>query len=277
MIKILPIIVIFMSLSSCGYVPTNHPIVIEDLSNPSLGINDLTIDFMSWNIHKEGNDKNWIKDILNSNCTKNPDIILFQEASLNTGLKYALQVKNINWKFLPNAIKDNRYTGVLTASNSLGINQISLISPAKEPFTETPKVILVTSHVLNSGGAVLVANVHGLNFVCLSDFKDQIEDLYNKLLPFKNHPIIISGDFNTWSSERVSILEQFFPQLDLYEETVNNATTPPWYVWFFTTAEKLPLDRIYYSHKKLSIISSEALDCVESSDHKPIYIKFKIL
>jgi len=272
------IILIFFSLLlvSCGYVPIDSPIIIEETSNANLH-NNSTIDLLSWNIHKEGNKKQWIRDILNTDCTKSPDIILFQEASLNTGLKHVLKVKNINWKFLPNIIKDNTYSGVLTASNSFGKNVISLTSVGKEPITETPKVILITSHISRSGNTIILANVHGLNFVSIGKFKDQIRHLYDELLVFKNHPIIITGDFNTWSSERVSILEQYFSELNLQEELIINITTPPWYVWTLTTVEHIPLDRFYYDPNKLSIISSEALDCVGSSDHKPIYIKFKAL
>jgi endonuclease/exonuclease/phosphatase (EEP) superfamily protein YafD len=286
--SILLFIIIIIFFSSC-YTPALSPLVIKGLENvqgikkPLPDIKGPTIRLLSWNIHKEGNEKNWINDILNTDCTRNPDIILFQEAKLNAGLKYVLKVKNLDWRFVANAIKNKEYTGVLTASQSVSLNDIPLISDEKEPMAETPKAILITSYLVNTNGIntpLLVANVHGLNFVAHKDFYQQIEKLYQALLPHvKEMAIIVAGDFNAWSSKRVSILNEYFSKLDLKEvTTLQNVTTSSWFVRLFTLEGKLPLDRVYYSHKKLVLneCESKVLDCVHSSDHKPLYMEFLI-
>lgn len=275
--SLLPVVFLIL-LCSCGYTPTSSPLIITGGEKSLPALQGPVIKFMSWNIHKEGNEKNWINDILNTDCTKDPDILLFQEASLNAGLKYVLKVKDLDWKFVSNAIKDKEYTGVLTASKSNSSINIPLISDGREPITETPKVSLITSCVVNTKGMktpLLIANVHGINFVRLKDFDGQIKNLYDKLLPYvEDRAIIVAGDFNTWSSDRVSILNKYFSKLKLEEIKLKKAATPAWYVWLFTPVERLALDRVYYSVNKLSIETSEVLDCVKSSDHKPIYIEF---
>ena len=241
--------IIFISvlifLSSCGYTPTTSPLVIESIATsppPQQNINGPVVKFLNWNIHKEGNEQEWLNDILVGNCTKDPDITLFQEAKLDVGLKYALKVKNLGWKFVPNAILDGEYVGVLTASKSKSLFNIPLVSPGREPITETPKVALITSYNVSTNGTnlnLLVANIHGMNFVDQVSFENQLSLLNASLLPHVGtKAIIVSGDFNTWSSKRISTLNNYMSRLSLVEVPLTNITTPPWYAWIFPVIEK---------------------------------------
>jgi len=287
--KLSLLIIFIIFLCSC-YKPVFSPGVIKGPGDTEgsvkavSGFEGPTIRILSWNINKEGNEKKWINDILNIDCTHDPDIILFQEAKMNAELKYVLQVKNLDWKFVPNAKKNNEYTGVLTASQSLSIDDTLLISVGREPLAKIPKTILVTSYLVHKSGKdipLLVANVHGLTFASVENFYSQIEELYRLILPYmEESAIIVAGDFNAWSAARASFINEYLSRLDLKEvSSLQNATTPSWFIRLITPAEKLPLDRVFYSYKKLSIDESKSrvLDWITSSDHKPLYIEFRIL
>jgi endonuclease/exonuclease/phosphatase (EEP) superfamily protein YafD len=290
--KFLFSIIFILFIGSC-YTPTISPLVIKGIESPAAaaagsdrsasGIAGPVIRILSWNIHKEGNDKKWINDILDTNCTLIPDIFLFQEAKMNAGLKYILQTKKLDWRFVPNAVKNDVYTGVLTASPALTLKDTMIISAGREPLAKTPKTILITSYPVKTEDTtitLMVANVHGLNFGAVEDFYRQIEQLYELLLPHAGkEAMIVAGDFNTWSTERKSFVDESLSKLDLKEvTTLQNVTTPSWFVRLITPAEKLPLDRVYYSYKKLTVdeFNSKVLECVHSSDHKPIYVEFRI-
>ena len=277
-------------LCSCGYKPTVSPVVIDTIETSTK--NDITgpvIKFLNWNIHKEGNEKKWLHNIKNQNCTKKPDIISFQEAKIDTGLKYALKFKKFDWTFVSNGILRGEYIGVLTASKSKSLFHQVLVSEGREPITETPKVSLITSYNVNTNGTVtglLVANIHAMNFVKLDNFKKQLSDLKKALLPYVGtKAIIVSGDFNTWSSQRTHELNRLMASLGLVKAPLKKITTPPWYAWWLPIIEKLPLDHVYYSDQKLAIKKSEVIQtkkwwrkggCINSSDHKPIYIEFLV-
>ncbi len=213
---ILLILIIF--ISSCGLIPARGIIKEEDTFSLQ-PLNDSSIKVLVWNIHKEGNSRDWGEDYHKIYEDKKPDIIVLQEARLNTGLQHALKTsKEMGWIFSSNIEERNRdtYSGVLTASKAKPYEQYSITTEGLEPVVKTPKTTLITRYQLSpSKKSLLVINIHGLVMTNLEKFKAQIFEIVNTTSGH-NGPIIFAGDFNTRNKERSSfLLKELKEKLDL--------------------------------------------------------------
>ena len=82
-----------------------------------------------------------------------------------------------------------------------------------------------------------------------------------------NHqgPMILAGDFNTWSEERLAIIEEIAARLSL--TPANFKTDLVRKVFGYT------VDRVYYRGLTLQVAS---IIEVSSSDHNPLWVRFKL-
>ena len=89
---------------------------------------------------------------------------------------------------------------------------------AAEPLITLPKSALVTWYRIHgTGRSLAVANVHSVNFTLdLTVYQRQIENVIDVLAPHKG-PIVLAGDFNTWSPVRVQVLEDAAARIGLVE------------------------------------------------------------
>ena len=155
-------------------------------------------------------------------------------------------------------------TGVLTAS----MVEPDFVCPlrAAEPLIRFPKTILITRYPLaDTHSSLMVANIHMINFApSLASFRDQANQMLEVLV---NHegPMILSGDFNTWSEERLVIIEDMAGRLQL--EPVSFKNDPARKVFGNI------LDRVYYRGLKLD--EAEVIE-VTSSDHNPLRVRFRL-
>jgi endonuclease/exonuclease/phosphatase (EEP) superfamily protein YafD len=233
-----------------------------------------------WNIHKEGNSRDWVEDYGKIYEDKRPDIILLQEARLNTGLKYALHrtSKEMGWIFSPNIIETNHdtYSGVLTASKVKPYEQHSITTEGLEPVVKTPKTSLITTYKLSpSNKLLLVVNIHGINMANFEKFKAQLFKIVNRISGY-NGPIIFAGDFNTRNKERLRFLSsELKDKLGL--ETVSFTKEDKKAIKRFPFSTT-PLDNIFYSYRDLEVKqeSPDVLETIKSSDHKPLFVEFKV-
>ena len=253
--------------------------MIEEDTFSTKSLNDSSIKVLDWNIHKEGNSSDWIEDYNKIYKDKNPDIIVFQEARLNTGLKQALKTgKEMGWIFSSNIEERNHdtYSGVLTASKAKPSGQFSITTEGLEPIFKTPKTTLITTYKLSPSNKVLmVVNIHGINMVNLEKFKAQLFKIADKIRGHSG-PIIFVGDFNTRNKERLSFLfKEIKNKLDL--EAVPFVKEDKKEIKHFLFSS-IPLDHIFYSSKELELKkdSPDVLETIKSSDHKPLFVEFKV-
>ncbi len=78
-------------------------------------------------------------------------------------------------------------------------------------------------------------------------------------------PIVMTGDFNTWSDARTAIVKETAGRLDL-KPVIFNKGRP-------TAIFSHAVDHIYY--RGLIPVNTVALE-VDTSDHKPIVVTFKL-
>jgi len=233
----------------------------ESFSETELGSN--YIEVLTWNILK-GDRRSWNKDF--QSISYNMDLVLIQEAYLNENVLDGLKRGEMGWVFSPSFFyaANNVPTGVLTASYAQPIYCRAL--RVREPIIRTPKSSLITKYrLVGKEQILLVANVHAINFALgTTSFKSQAFELRNEL---QSHPgpIILAGDFNTWSANRLKSLHEVTEHLGL--KSVKFTTDHRKKVF------KKAVDHIFY--RGLEVVSARVLR-VRSSDHNPMIVEFMV-
>ena len=129
-----------------------------------------------------------------------------------------------------------------------------------------PKTIIITRYpLLNTPHALMIANVHMINFAPhLTAYIDQAQRM-EEILATHPGPMILSGDFNTWSAQRLAIIDDMVARLKL--EPVDFKSELGRKVFGYT------VDRVYYRGLTLE---EARVDEVTSSDHNPLRVRFRL-
>jgi len=226
-----------------------------------IGLNPNSISLLNWNTYKGGK-KNWAEDF--HQLSQHKDIITLQEARLNKALHSTLDSLKLYWELTTAFLYNEDEVGVLTASN---------VSPSKlcsihshEPVIKLPKTLMVSKYpILGHDKELLVANIHSINFTLgIDKYAEQINVLQDVI---KQHqgPVIVAGDFNSWSSSRVEIIKQFEQVLSLKSLQYQNHNR--------TTVFGYAIDHVFYRGLTPSSIETPKVD---SSDHNPIMVNFSV-
>jgi endonuclease/exonuclease/phosphatase (EEP) superfamily protein YafD len=270
------VFVFLFLFASCGYTPVEKAFTISGDAYREAVMDGSSIRILNWNIHKEGNEKPWRDDFLRIVAEKRPHIITFQEARMETGFRSLFDEDlRIGWAFSPNTFqkKYDAYCGVLTASPSRPDAVQAMLSNGFEPITRTPKAALFTRYDLGPDNpALLVVNVHGINFkIGLDDFKDQLGEIFDRIADHRG-PVVLAGDFNTWRESRLAFLAESATAAGL--KAVDFAPENHW----IESLSDNPLDHIFYSQALLAptVGSSDVLEEVETSDHRPLYVELTL-
>lgn len=240
-----------------GYRPGNIKVTAK--SDSELDANHISL--LNWNIYK-GQRDNWASDFKKQ--IQHQDIVVLQEALLKQALFQALSTQQLNWSLNTAFYYDDVQAGVLTASRVRALRSCGL--RAEEPLIKIPKTILVSEYRLSNGEQnLLVANIHAINFTLGTEaYEQQITSLTNAI---RHHtgPLIVAGDFNTWSDSRMGIVNDMAERLLLTAVTYKSHNR--------LTVFGNPLDHVFY--RGLELIKEETLS-VNSSDHNPIRVTFRV-
>ena len=228
--------------------------------SPHNELDSADIRVVNWNIQK-GGDPEWMADL--TTLKNEPNLMLFQEASINTGASDDVAVDHYR-SFAPGYRTFRSLTGVMTLSTAKPLTQCNLVS--LEPWLRSPKATIITEYGLtDTDETLLVVNIHAINFTFgISAFKVQIE---RALSVMDEHagPILLSGDFNTWHARQSEVLHGMTKRLGLkmldYEED------------FRKRAFGQPLDHIYV--RGLKVINATT-NRVSSSDHNPMSARLSL-
>jgi len=243
---------------------------------------------LTWNIEK-GQDASWIFDL--THHLPQSDILLFQEAALEVGQEQlSLPAKrNFAQYFAPGYQQGDPQTGVITASRWPAAGDCALT--AREPWLGTPKATSIarfqvapveSAQPAGDDGpdseqdvfinrstteplTLLIVNVHAINFALgLDAYTAQFEAI-GRVTNDHRGPLIVGGDFNTWSKQRTEWLEKFLRNFGLAGVSFN----PDYRTAIFSR----PLDHLYV--RGLEVQASKVLE-VETSDHNPLWIRVKL-
>ena len=229
--------------------------------NQQPGLNPEAIRLLNWNVYK-GTSEDWPVDF--KRLSRDSDIVALQEAQLHTEFKNGLEQRPLHWDLTTAFTYGGAETGVLLASKVKPVALCAL--RANEPVISIPKSALVTEYpVQGTQQTLMVANIHMINFSFGTDaYSEQLSQLKQVLLQHEG-ALVVTGDFNTWSDARLSVLHDLVSELKLtaaeYEED------------FRMTVFGSALDHVYYRGLEASKVSMEQVD---SSDHNPMTVTFKL-
>jgi endonuclease/exonuclease/phosphatase (EEP) superfamily protein YafD len=225
----------------------------EALTAPHLRI-------MSWNLHK-GEDEGWEADL--ARYAAGHDLVLLQEAVLSDAVRQVIERAGLDWLMSGAFAFNGQERGVLVAARARAVDSCAL--RAFEPLFPLPKSALVVRFRLAGGTTLAVANLHGINFTLgLGRFREQLEAVAAELARHDG-PVILAGDFNTWSLARHEVLVEVASRLNLtaveFEPDGRRRTFGQ------------HLDHFYFRGFTLVRASSPE---VTSSDHNPVLVELEL-
>ena len=249
-----------VSISSCETSQTQHYSDNKRDSAHELDSNKITL--LNWNIYK-GEKKNWAKDF--RQLSDGQDLVIIQEARLSPEVKETLKKQSIHWTLNTGFVVNDEATGVLTGSRVKAASSCGLRTT--EPFLRLPKTVLVNKYDLSgTNEKLLVANIHSINFTLGTEvYSEQIKTLTAAITQHQG-PVIVAGDFNSWSEDRKQIIDDMVTELSLKAVTYQSKNR--------VTIFGNEIDHVFY--RGMESVASEAQQ-VTSSDHNPIKVTFRVL
>lgn len=220
-----------------------------------------------WNIYK-GKKEAFSHDF--QKMSRKSDLILIQEAvDSKKVIKNFSALGEYEFVFASSWIDGDKKiaTGVSTGSSATALDIQWYQSVNREPILKTPKLSLATSYEFaNSDKKLLLVNVHALNFVGSEKFSYMLRQTITLT---KNHvgPLIIAGDFNTWSKKKLASMEAELTGIGMNSVSFINDRR--------TRFLGKPLDHIWI--RGLKVKSSKVYGKVNSSDHKPMSCELELI
>jgi len=214
-----------------------------------------------WNVHKEA-DAGWDLDL--AKFARTSDALLLQEIVSIAPLRDILLDAGMRWVMASSFFFESNDIGVLTATRIAPL--ASCTQRAVEPIIRIPKsAVFNWFRIAGSKETLAVGNIHGINFeLGVSSYRGQMEALVAALAGHRG-PIIVAGDFNTWSDERDQLVTETFARIGLTE------------VKFCSDQRSLfvgmHLDHVYV--RGLELVDGAAIP-VTSSDHNPLTATFRV-
>ena len=226
----------------------------------SLNINGFSLS--SWNIYKQSK-AGWQTDL--SELSRHSDILVLQEVSLQENFKTFLTQQKLSWGMTPGFYYRGIPAGVMTAAKAGTTAKCSQIY--FEPYTYLPKAVLLSYFPLSgSDKSLLVVNVHGVNFTIGTDDLQAQLAAAKAIMVEHEGPLILAGDFNTWSEARLNVLQQQTKALGMLPVTFEGQQ-PAYHIGQV-------VDHIYY--RGLVALGSEVTPVI-SSDHYPLTVRFRLI
>jgi len=246
------------ALGLCVAIPDDAH-VLSTIGTPADELLGDKVRILVWNVHK-GEEEEWDEEM--TRLTSDVDLVLTQEILLDQDSRETLEASD-RLQYIAAATflvggSGGPATGVATGSSAEAVDVQFVRSSRTEPILNTPKMMLLTTYTLIDGRLLLVANVHGINFVTDSAFREQMLQLEEAISTHEG-PMLVAGDFNTWTSGRREALDGAMTRQGLVHAAL--ADDHRWRVF----------DHVY--SRELTISSARLLNDLEASDHAPILIE----
>jgi endonuclease/exonuclease/phosphatase (EEP) superfamily protein YafD len=212
-------------------------------------------------MHK-GEDAGWETDL--ARFAADHHLVLLQEAVMTDAVRNVLEKAGHDWVMAGAFALYGEERGVLTAARARALDACTLRS--FEPLLPLPKSALVARFRLDDTATMAVANLHGINFTLgLERFREQLEAVAAELARHQG-PVILGGDFNTWSESRHAVLVEIAARLGLVSVLIDDPDGR-------RRTFGRHLDHFYFRGFRLVRASSPH---VKSSDHNPILVELEL-
>ena len=173
---------------------------------PAPGLAHAGLRVLVWNVFK-GKRRRWAPQF--RELAGGRDLILAQELYFCSGTRALLDESELQWTTATSFTYLRRGgvgTGIGTAARAATRRKRALLTTGREPLTKTPKLALVTEYELGSARRLRVINVHAINFAGFASFDRQMQRIEHALADHSG-PLLVAGDFNTWSTRRLRRLD----------------------------------------------------------------------
>ena len=213
---------------------------------------------MVWNIFKQQR-ADWLSVL--RDFGKDAQLVLLQEAQTTPELIRYATSNYLAADQVPAFMLPQHPSGVMTLSAAHPVYCCPLRE--REPLLRLAKSALVTVYPLLDGRLLMVVNIHAVNFSLGIDvYSKQLEPIGEQIANHKG-PVIMAGDFNAWSKQRINALFGFAGNIHL-EEVRFPAD-------YRKRAFGRPLDFIFY--RDLSVTNASVME-TRASDHNPLRVEF---
>lgn len=223
-------------------------------------LNADSLKVLVWNIYKQQR-SDWLQAL--SEFAHGSQLVLLQEAQASPELlRYATHRYPAVAQVAAFSIRE-QMAGVMTLSSA----DAEYYCPLREwePWLQLPKSSLVSVYALNNGESLMVVNVHAVNFTMgVQAYRQQLHQVMAQIALHQG-PVILAGDFNSWSTTRLALLRHMAASVGLHE------------VPFAQDQRKqafgYPLDHVFYRGLK---IEDAAVLNTDASDHNPLAVTFRL-
>ena len=253
--------------------PTPRPRVLPERFSPEDKVRTLgtssrealgpIIRCLVWNILKARR-RRWPVDF--AHLTADRDLVLLQEAVLGARSDALFKSsERFEWIMARSfRVRSGVEHGVKTGCAAAAEHSRFFLSLHAEPLSNTQKLLLVTRYPLvGERATLLVLNMHAINFVNLAKYASQLEQLEGALAGHDG-PVILAGDFNTWSPARLERFVEVAGRAGLVEADIERRSR--------LTHLNSHLDHVFY--RGLTLRGVDSLGHIVSSDHAPITATF---
>ena len=225
------------------------------------GLDPNDIRLVTWNIHKQS-DPGWQRDL--RRFANRSDLVLLQETVLDPSLRAVIDDEGMRFVMASSFLASNVDIGVLTASRVAPVANCT--QRFVEPLLRIPKSAVISWFPLQGEAQTLaVVNLHAINFsLSLGTYRAQIDAIADALAGHSG-PLVVAGDFNTWTDERAAAVRTLAARLDLTEVRFAHDHRSH----FFGHE----LDHIYV--RSLAPLATSTAE-VRSSDHNPVAATLRV-
>ncbi|WP_367680628.1 endonuclease/exonuclease/phosphatase family protein [Candidatus Fukatsuia anoeciicola] len=213
---------------------------------------------MVWNIFKQQR-TNWLSIL--KKFGKDSQLILLQEARATPEMVHFATSNYLATDQVPAFKFSHHSSGVMTLATAYPVYCYPLRK--QEPLLRLSKSALINIYPIYNKRLLMVVNIHAVNFSLGIDVYNTQLRLISKQITLHSGPLILAGDFNAWSHQRINALRLFVHKMKLQEVQfiIDNRSR----------AFGHPLDFIFfrdlYVDKALVLIT-------RASDHNPLLVDF---
>lgn len=213
-----------------------------------------------WNTHNASR-SHWLEDL--SGLCVDKDLVLLQSVSAVTA-EVQMSDENILCEWVLSAYDQQPdcavAAGVKTGCTVASLKQVEHYVDHSEANANSLRVLLETHYALGSSDQTLmVLNIHATPEVPASQFLDQFEQLC-QCIDHHTGPVILGGDFDTWSPDRLAVFQQYATQASLFEASMTRQGSD--------AQVTKHLDHVFF--RGMSLRSVESLSDIQTSDYSPI-------
>jgi endonuclease/exonuclease/phosphatase (EEP) superfamily protein YafD len=218
---------------------------------------------LCWNVHKQNLGYEFDR-FFRELCERYPiDLLALQEVKINPNTVCALDI--FHFSLAPNMRFLSHTYGVLNGSRIPENESFSLLSSHREGMIQTRKSAIFSTYPLHNTEVLLLVNLHAINFRATKVYHKEIEAIFD-LIRHHQGAMIVTGDFNSWSKQRMGYLMKLSDALHLQNSEIEHGH-------LIKSFMNHKLDHIFY--RGLQLVESHAVDVQHLSDHNALYARFR--